>query len=64
MSSASLKIAEALGTTFMVRQEQHLEKQRKKVINIRQCTCIFSRRRLKFREAILPVNLSGWSTLS
>ncbi|XP_022081053.1 tubulin monoglycylase TTLL3-like isoform X2 [Acanthaster planci] len=31
MSSASLKIAEALGTTFMIRQEQHLEKQRKKL---------------------------------
>ncbi|XP_038067441.1 tubulin monoglycylase TTLL3-like isoform X1 [Patiria miniata] len=31
MSSASLKIAETLGTTFMVRQEQHLEKQRKKL---------------------------------
>ncbi|XP_033644540.1 tubulin monoglycylase TTLL3-like [Asterias rubens] len=29
MSSASLKIAETLGTTFMARQEQHLEKQRK-----------------------------------
>ena len=31
MSTASLKIAEGLGTTFMARQEMHLEKQKKLV---------------------------------
>ncbi|XP_063952981.1 tubulin tyrosine ligase 3-like isoform X2 [Lytechinus pictus] len=31
MSTASAKIAEGLGTTFMARQEQHLQKQRQKL---------------------------------
>ena len=33
MSTASAKIAQGLGTTFMARQELHLQKQRQKVIN-------------------------------